>query len=95
MLLFWVAAARRHGSRPIELAENRTIPRATFFVNTLDVPFSKPARRKRRFMPGQDALSTSFVETVAGFTAGVASTLCVHPLDLVKTRLQGLQPFSF
>lgn len=40
-------------------------------------------------MTGQDGLSPSFVETVAGFTAGIASTLCLHPLDLVKTRLQG------
>ncbi|KAJ5554507.1 mitochondrial carrier [Penicillium frequentans] len=39
-------------------------------------------------MTGQDGLSSSFVETVAGFTAGVVSTLCLHPLDLVKTRLQ-------
>ncbi|GLI82048.1 mitochondrial FAD carrier protein flx1 [Penicillium ochrochloron] len=39
-------------------------------------------------MTGKDGLSSSVVETVAGFTAGVASTLCVHPLDLVKTRLQ-------
>ncbi|KAJ5902494.1 hypothetical protein N7495_003022 [Penicillium taxi] len=39
-------------------------------------------------MTGQDDLSSSFVETVAGFTAGIASTLCLHPLDLVKTRLQ-------
>lgn len=42
-----------------------------------------------KFMTGKDGLSSSVVETVAGFTAGVASTLCVHPLDLVKTRLQG------
>jgi solute carrier family 25 folate transporter 32 len=40
-------------------------------------------------MTSKDGLSSSVVETVAGFTAGVASTLCVHPLDLVKTRLQG------
>ncbi|ODM20466.1 hypothetical protein SI65_03519 [Aspergillus cristatus] len=39
-------------------------------------------------MTGQDGLSPSFVETVAGFTAGIVSTLCLHPLDLVKTRLQ-------
>ena len=40
-------------------------------------------------MTGKDGLSSSVVETVAGFTAGVVSTLVVHPLDLVKTRLQG------
>ncbi|KAF7714135.1 Uncharacterized protein PECH_000317 [Penicillium ucsense] len=39
-------------------------------------------------MTGRDVLSSSAVETLAGFTAGVATTLAVHPLDLVKTRLQ-------
>ncbi|KAH8431228.1 putative mitochondrial folate carrier protein Flx1 [Aspergillus melleus] len=39
-------------------------------------------------MTGQDGLSSSLVETIAGFTAGIVSTLCLHPLDLVKTRLQ-------
>ena len=33
--------------------------------------------------------SQSLVETMAGFSAGIASTLCLHPLDLIKTRLQG------
>ncbi|PWY64303.1 mitochondrial carrier [Aspergillus heteromorphus CBS 117.55] len=39
-------------------------------------------------MTGKDGLSPSLVETVAGFTAGIVSTLCLHPLDLIKTRLQ-------
>ncbi|OQE21274.1 hypothetical protein PENSTE_c012G05861 [Penicillium steckii] len=39
-------------------------------------------------MTGQNGLSSSVVETIAGFTAGIASTLSLHPLDLVKTRLQ-------
>ncbi|KAL9093331.1 MAG: hypothetical protein Q9165_004072 [Trypethelium subeluteriae] len=34
------------------------------------------------------SLSPSIVETVAGFTAGIVSTLAVHPFDVVKTRLQ-------
>lgn len=40
-------------------------------------------------MTRQDGLSPSLVETVAGFTAGIVSTLSLHPLDLIKTRLQG------
>ncbi|KAL4898470.1 mitochondrial carrier domain-containing protein [Aspergillus ambiguus] len=39
-------------------------------------------------MTGHDGISSSFVETIAGFTAGIVSTLCLHPLDLIKTRLQ-------
>ena len=41
-------------------------------------------------MTNNNALSTPVVETIAGFTAGVISTLCLHPLDLIKTRLQGI-----
>ncbi|KAK0250251.1 mitochondrial FAD carrier protein flx1 [Friedmanniomyces endolithicus] len=33
-------------------------------------------------------ISPSLVESIAGFTAGVVSTLVVHPFDVVKTRLQ-------
>ncbi|KAI1404540.1 mitochondrial carrier [Hypoxylon fuscum] len=33
-------------------------------------------------------LSPAFVETVAGLTAGSVATLVVHPLDIVKTRMQ-------
>ncbi|MCJ1248332.1 hypothetical protein MMC30_005549 [Trapelia coarctata] len=33
-------------------------------------------------------LPPSLIETIAGFTAGIATTIAVHPLDLIKTRLQ-------
>ncbi|KAI5310667.1 hypothetical protein KEM55_003790 [Ascosphaera atra] len=36
-----------------------------------------------------DGLPPHVTETVAGLTAGTISTLALHPLDLVKTRLQG------
>lgn len=34
------------------------------------------------------SISPSLVESAAGFSAGVVSTLAVHPFDIVKTRLQ-------
>ena len=34
------------------------------------------------------SISPSLVESAAGFTAGLVSTLVVHPFDVVKTRLQ-------
>ncbi|KAJ5612382.1 hypothetical protein N7510_005576 [Penicillium lagena] len=63
-------------------------PLSLFFLPHLS-PHSLPSPRPtEQFMPSQDGLSPSFVETVAGFTAGIVSTLCLHPLDLLKTRLQ-------
>ena len=34
------------------------------------------------------------IETVAGLTAGIVTTLVAHPLDLLKTRLQGVPYIS-
>ncbi|CEL01578.1 Putative Mitochondrial folate carrier protein Flx1 [Aspergillus calidoustus] len=45
-------------------------------------------------MTGKDGWSSSVVETIAGFTAGIATTLCLHPLDLIKTRLQVDRTYS-
>ena len=40
-------------------------------------------------MTDHNVLPPSLIESIAGFTAGVVSTLAVHPLDVIKTRLQG------
>ncbi|KAH0543344.1 hypothetical protein FGG08_002300 [Glutinoglossum americanum] len=44
-------------------------------------------------MSNNNALPSSLVETIAGLTAGVVTTLVVHPLDIIKTRLQGKYRF--
>ncbi|GAB7342478.1 hypothetical protein MBLNU457_g0676t1 [Dothideomycetes sp. NU457] len=36
----------------------------------------------------QSKISPSLVESCAGFSAGIVSTLVVHPFDVIKTRLQ-------
>lgn len=37
-------------------------------------------------------LSPASVETIAGLSAGSIATLVVHPLDIVKTRMQSTYP---
>ena len=41
-------------------------------------------------MPGSHdgGLSPALVESIAGLSAGTIATLVVHPLDIVKTRMQ-------
>ena len=36
----------------------------------------------------RDAVSPALVEAAAGLSAGAVATLVVHPLDLIKTRMQ-------
>jgi len=43
-------------------------------------------------MSNLSQLPSSLIETIAGFTAGIVTTIVVHPLDLIKTRLQGPFP---
>lgn len=35
-------------------------------------------------------VSPAAIESVAGLSAGAVSTLVVHPLDIVKTRMQSM-----
>jgi len=35
----------------------------------------------------------AFEQLFAGISAGVVATICTHPLDLIKTRLQGIHPY--
>ena len=37
-------------------------------------------------------LSAALVEAIAGLSAGLIATLTVHPLDIVKTRMQSRPP---
>ena len=35
-------------------------------------------------------LPKPLIDAIAGFFAGIASTVVGHPLDVIKTRLQGM-----
>lgn len=37
-------------------------------------------------------VSPAVIESIAGLSAGTVSTLVVHPLDIVKTRMQSKFP---
>jgi solute carrier family 25 folate transporter 32 len=41
--------------------------------------------------PDRAGLSPGLVESIAGLSAGSVATLVVHPLDIVKTRMQSEQ----
>lgn len=43
--------------------------------------------------PNRHGLSPASIETIAGLSAGLVSTIVVHPLDIIKTRLQGTITF--
>jgi len=77
---------------PTPCSTTRTLripPEPAWSSTLLIIPFACFLPSLSRSMQESHGLSPSLVETIAGFSAGVISTLAVHPLDIVKTRLQG------
>lgn len=52
------------------------------------MPRALPPLRNENPAKASPGISPQIVESVAGFSAGVVSCLTVHPLDLLKNRLQ-------
>lgn len=83
---------------PSQTAENLntrfiigTFAERSFFLAWSSKSLSTAIVEVSRSMTDKNVTASSWVETIAGFTAGVVSTVCLHPLDLIKTRLQGTE----
>ncbi|KAK2603743.1 mitochondrial FAD carrier protein flx1 [Conoideocrella luteorostrata] len=59
-------------------------------LNNVEPVASSSSSKPRLYMPDRhhSGPSPAIVESAAGLTAGVVATLVVHPLDIVKTRMQ-------
>lgn len=58
-------------------------------LSILDISYIVYSSSSTTGMSGQPLqLSQPFIESIAGFIAGLTSTCVSHPLDIVKTRLQ-------
>lgn len=75
--------AHQHG-----LTKKQLNPPHLLILTTIhNMPRVYPPLEGRQANPG---ISPSLVESVAGFSAGIVSTLVVHPFDMIKTRLQSV-----
>ena len=45
-------------------------------------------------MTDVQTLPKPLIDVIAGFLAGIASTVVGHPFDVIKTRLQGMPHFA-
>ncbi|KAF4473078.1 FAD carrier FLX1 [Fusarium albosuccineum] len=74
---------------PLQLAPLLSVQRSLFpftYNVTVEIACSYP------YMPdfNHAGLSPATIESIAGLSAGTVATLVVHPLDIVKTRMQKL-----
>ena len=52
------------------------------------------AEGKLAMRPRPDSRWAAFQQLFAGVAAGVATAICTHPLDLIKTRMQSPKPLA-
>jgi len=48
------------------------------------------AERSMSTVPRDENKWAAFQQLFAGVSAGIATTICTHPLDLIKTRMQSM-----
>jgi solute carrier family 25 folate transporter 32 len=52
------------------------------------------AERSLNTAPRDKNKYAAFQQLFAGISAGIATTICTHPLDLIKTRMQSTPPYK-
>ena len=70
-------------------------PHVQFTVHLFTSSDMAAAERSITMKSSDDNKWAAFQQLFAGVSAGVATTICTHPLDLIKTRMQSTAPCPF
>ncbi|GAQ81348.1 mitochondrial substrate carrier protein [Klebsormidium nitens] len=86
---WWAFRKQSHAVRPsTESALQRSNVLAKFIRSAAETEVEPPAVLRRARKPGFLKKLPPWQDALAGATAGLGSTLLLHPLDVIKTRLQ-------